>query len=183
MFVLYSWWESKPNVASLRAPSLAALEGEKKMDAKTLCVAGLAAIAALGTIACHGGPTSPKPPDTFKLVATITNDSGAANMIDAEASIDAAVVSSSCQADALGNCQNDPVATFNFSGIGNIGPGAHTIEFIVYQSTTSRPVTYTISGCTLQVFDENGKLLRNFTFPPLTQTVNFGAEMYYSFTL
>jgi hypothetical protein len=153
------------------------------MRSRRLLLAGLASGVTLAFTACHGGPTSPKPGDTFKLVGTMSNASGGANMVDAEVSVDNGTVFSTCDMDATGQCINSAVATFAFTGLGSIGPGNHTISFIVFESTTSHPVTYTISGCDLQVFDQTGKLLKNISFPTLTQTVDFGGTMSYSFTL
>jgi hypothetical protein len=134
-------------------------------------------------------------PDTITLSTTITNDSGTANIVDAQIILDSVQVDESCPADlspetdANGNitgedCSAAPSTSESLTAMSSIGPGSHRLEFHLLTLTAPvQPAPYTVAGFTVQVYDMGGNLLKTIRLP--AQTATLGStdswSIFYSF--
>ncbi len=158
--------------------------------ASLLLLPMLPCVAACG----HSFPSAPKGADTVMVKAAMSNAQGASTIIEAAMNVDNFTVADSCPPqdeeqdfdnDGIPDgetCDAPPSSAVTLAGSASVNPGNHHITFGVPTTTTTRPVPYTISGFTLSIYDQSGKLIKAMSFPDQTTVLNLGNAISYSFS-
>ncbi len=130
-------------------------------------------VAALCALGCGGSPTSSK---SFQLsiTATVSNTAMQATIQDTQLLVDGATTE---DVTVL-----TPLASVPFTVTGNAGSGGHTLAVLIAKQTTT-PNSYTVTTPIVQVFDANGKFVRNIQLTTQTASLATGQSISYTFSL
>jgi hypothetical protein len=125
---------------------------------------------------CALGCSSPTSSNGFQLsiTATVSNAAMQATILDTQLLIDGATTEDVTVLTAL--------PSVPLSVTGSAGSGGHTLAVLIAKQTTS-PNSYTVTAPIVQVFDSNGKFLRNIQLTTQTATLATGQTISYSFSL
>jgi hypothetical protein len=140
--------------------------------------------------ACGGhSPTSPGPTDSYSLSTSLTNNTGAATIVDAQIIIDKVVVYDSCPPqyqsptlDTNGDpdgfvCVAPPVASVPLVSSGAIGPGNHQLIMLLSQISPNAQLNpYTMAAFNIVIHSPTGALLKTISLPSQTATLGPGSN-------
>jgi len=132
-------------------------------------------LAGMWALGCSSS-NSPTSSSGFQLIitASLANTANAATITEAQLLVDGAT--------AVVFSQSTPAASANLTVTGSAGSGAHTLQFVI-SAQTSSPNSYTTAMPAVQVFNQNGSLLKTILLPTETAVLATGGTINYSFSL
>jgi hypothetical protein len=132
----------------------------------------------------HGTPASPGNVFKYTLSTTLTNQTGAATIVDAQILIDNVVVGDSCPPadeqpdqnnDGGSSCSAPPLPSVQIAATGTIGSGAHTLVMLLSSiSNQSFLNSYQLAAIAIPIRDASGKVTETITIPSQTATLGPG---------
>ena len=158
----------------------------------------VATLSALSLAGCSKSPTDPKlsGSDHFSVTVFLNNASRHdATLGWVRLLVDNVVEDDSCPAPnvetvydengiASGTvCTWPTTSTVILSAKDRINPGPHTLRLVLLQTPSSGYFLYTVDAFTIEVLDENGKLLKNIDFTTQSFSIAAGQQIYYNFTI
>lgn len=130
-------------------------------------------VAGMWALGCSNSPTSS---NEFMLNINI----GVANTALAPTILEAQLLVDGATAVDFSPPAAGALATLNTSG--SAGPGNHTLAVLIL-SQTATPTSYTVASPTIQVFNQNGSLLKTIQLPTQTAVLATGGSINYTFSL
>jgi hypothetical protein len=160
-------------------------------------VATLSVSSALSLAGCGKSPSEPKLSGSDRLYVNVVlnNASGHSTISWVRLLVDNVVEDDSCPAPNIETTYDDngiPTGTtcdwVDASSViltakDRINPGPHTLRLVLLQTPSSGSSLYTVEAFTIEVDDENGKLLKNIDFTTQSFSIAAGQQIYYNFTI
>ena len=158
----------------------------------------VATLSALSLAGCTKSPTDPKlsGSDHFSVTVVINNAKRDATLSWVRLLVDNVVEDDSCPAPNVETMYDEngiasgtvctwvDVSTVILNAKDRINPGPHTLRILLLQTP---PYTgssrYSVDAFTIEVRDENDKLLKNIDFTTQSFSIAAGQQIYYNFTI